>query len=224
MTSTGIFRNAPRQHREEAQERRLCGSTKPRPRGEDLEEVNATRGSARRTPGNAGPPGTDSADARTPEAEIGPPFVLADDGTDRCGTARGAGGVERRAGYCRGKPSESEKPKGATGMKQGRRGWRRSNASRGRGSPWTPRSRGRQPRHESLPPSACVEGQETPWKTAAFRTLPGMTRRRWFGELLDRRDVRTLRGRLTRYPADPSGSGSSVCSGASRSTSDGRSS
>jgi hypothetical protein len=52
---------------------------------------------------------------------------------------------------------------------------------------------------------------------------PGTTRRWQFGELLDRRDVRTLRGRLTSYLADPSGSGSPVRSGASRSTTRGRS-
>jgi len=78
-------------------------------------------------------------------------------------------------GYWRGETSESGKPKGATGMKQGWTGDGRSKASRGRESPRTPRSRGRQPRYKSLPASACAEGQETPWETAVFRTHAGQT-------------------------------------------------
>lgn len=51
-------------------------------------------------------------------------------------------------------------------MKQGRRGCRRKEASRGRGSLKAPRSRVRQTRQWSLPASASVEGQQTPWKAA----------------------------------------------------------
>jgi hypothetical protein len=49
-------------------------------------------------------------------------------------------------------------------MKQGRRGCRRKEASRGRESLKTPRSRGRQARCMSLPVSASAVGQQTPWK------------------------------------------------------------
>jgi hypothetical protein len=76
-------------------------------------------------------------------------------------------------GYRRGKTSGSAKLKGATGMKEGRKGDGRRKASRGRGSPRTPRSRGRHPRHESLPTSACAEEHQTPWEAAAFRTRAG---------------------------------------------------
>lgn len=77
--------------------------------------------------------------------------------------------------------------------------------------------------------SRCLIPYASKGKKPHGRRLPsepsrGMTRRRWFGELLDRRDVRTLRGRLTSYLADPSGSGSHVRSGESRSTTRDRSS
>jgi len=49
-------------------------------------------------------------------------------------------------------------------MKQGWKGCRRNEASRGRENLKTPQSRGRQARHRSLPASASAVGHQTPWK------------------------------------------------------------
>jgi hypothetical protein len=130
----------------QAHEWRSRGSVGPRPtrviprRGERHERIGLW------PPGNPGSRATDSEDARILEI-----------GRDGSTAAQVAGGAERERcggqgpsgggpGYRGGKPAEDEKPKGATGMKQGWKGWGWSKASRGRENLKTPHSRGRQTR------------------------------------------------------------------------------
>jgi hypothetical protein len=175
--------------------------------GRYLEEVNARRGSAdgaRVTPAcRVRTPWV----RQTPEVVVDSGSVLADVADHPSKRHEGKDPPRGGARYRGGKTSEGEKPKGVTGMKQGRRGFGRSKASRGRENLKALHSRVRQARCRSLPVSASAEGPKTPWKAAAARSPPT-------GPPVEVASRRTLIARRLGHRMDGPGAGPSAPFGA----------